>query len=381
MSRKIFRVLAAVMCLMMLFTLCACKSKDGPDPLPDSSADYGPEGWVPEEELEEPDESKTPEEEEEDYLTTQIGLLSEFMELDTSLHYLGTLPMSNGVERNVFLFRLGQNPDTVDLYVDLTSKIGITQEIFTLESGNEEPTLVQSILTNYGTLYIYDFQTPINGDASQCHMICDYSSDETLVNLELQDYEISVSELSGGILELQTLRDNSLGIYQLSEDLWAVPETMESVFDSRETNVEDDGSTTRVNYSTCNNFLVWGTDEVPMAAELTNASIEAYPYYEINDPTVTQSAVMPYMYTITYSYQEGVITAAMDGSTEYLNAREAIENQFVLQWGDAQIGQSQAAGGHTVDIKAYVDADVLTAWEAAQQAADAAQGGADTPAA
>ena len=361
MSRKFFRILAGTLCLVSLLALCACKQNEGlEDPnaqLPDSSAEYGPDGYVPEE-TEEPEETGEPESEE-DYLTSQIGLLSEFLELDTSLHYLGTLPMSNGTERNIFLFRLGQNPDTAEMYVDLTGKIGISQESFTLENENEEPVLVQSILTNYGTLYIYDFQTPINGDPSGCHMVCEYSSEDTLVNMELQDYEVPVSTSQESVLEMTALRDNSLGIYQLGEDLWAVPETMESVFDNRETNVEDDGSTTRVNYSACNNFLVWGTGEVPAEAGLTNVSIETYPYYEINDPTVTQSPVMPYMYTIAYSYQEGPITAAMDGSSDYMAARDTIESQFMIQWGDANIGQAQAASTEAVDIKAFIPQEVL----------------------
>ena len=76
---------------------------------------------------------------------------------------------------------------------------------------------------------------------------------------------------------------------------------------------------------------------MPAEAGLTNVSIETYPYYEINDPTVTQSPVMPYMYTIAYSYQEGPITAAMDGSSDYMAARDTIESQFMIQWGDANI--------------------------------------------
>ena len=67
MSRKFFRIMAGTLCLVSLLALCACKQNEGlEDPsaqLPDSSAEYGPDGYVPEE-TEEPEETGEPESEE-----------------------------------------------------------------------------------------------------------------------------------------------------------------------------------------------------------------------------------------------------------------------------------------------------------------------------
>lgn len=350
------KIISLSLCVISLLALCACgnNTSKNPDPAPEIPPVVEPEGIGSEGYVEpEPGPAPTVEpEQEKDYLTTQVDALSEFFAADVTAYHLGKMQTANGSERHIFLSRVGTNPESTEKYLDITGNLGInSEEVLLVDEYGNEQSMVQSILTNYGTLYIYDFASA--PDMSKLQFMHIVSTDNDLVNIALKTYKVPIGQ-NIDITAQVKLRENSLDVYKLSDTLYAVPESMQAVFDSRETNIEDDGSTTRVNYSNNNNFLVWGEGSVPLEVTLNNISIETYPYYEMNQPAVFQNTVMPYVYTITYSYDEGVITAAMEGDNDYMSARNTIESQFVVTWGSAKINQNTNPSGDAVDINQFI---------------------------
>ena len=349
------KILAFLLAAVMILGLAACGKDDTePEPLPDSSAVYSPEptdpdpddngqGWVP--------PSADPEE---DYLTTAIADLSEYILSSCRASYLGKLEMGEGHERHLFLYQPGQSPEDLVTYGDLSNKLSIIQEetaLISIDRAVPDPTLVQSLLTNYGTIYVYDLNGPM--DMTKYTFQHSVSTGNDVVDRQLETYHINLSGMVDITMQPK-VRENSLSAYRLSANLWALPDTMEFSFVERELNELDENTTTRTNYSSEITFMVWGVDPVPMTAELSNVSIEQYPHYEIKQPSIFQSPVMPYVYTISGFYDEGVVTAEMDANDAYISARNAIETQFVLTWGSARVPFSNSPVEVAVDINQYL---------------------------
>lgn len=350
------RVFPILLALVIILGLAACKEKEPvlQEPVPDSAEDQTPPSDIPEPPPPETNEVVQQPVNQDDYLKDTISELTEYIQNHTTAHYLGRLQMDNGTERHVFLFRLGQEAADFDTYAELTNKLSIISEEPTLvavDRSTPAPSPVQSFPTNYGIVYIYDFGETM--DIGKYVFQQKLSTDNSAVDWMLEPYSISIGSMVD-ITSMPKLRNDSLDIYRVSTNLWALPDTMEFSFVNRELNELDENVKTRMNYSSEITFLVWGNDTVPMTAELLNESIAAYPHYEIKSPAIFQSPVMPYNYTISCFYDEGVVTDEMDANPDYLSARESIESQFVLVWGDARVPFSTAPASGVIDINAYL---------------------------